>query len=327
MSRTWLIAALLAAPAFAAVDGIVTNATTGKPQPNVVVSLVQPGQGGMQTLASVKTDAQGKFAIDKSAEGIQLIQAMYEGVPYVKMIQPGSPSSNLRVDVYDATKDPATAKVSQHIVFLQPASDQLTVNEVYFLKNDTNKTYNNPSDGTLRFYVPGDKPSLRVTVSVPGGMPLQRAAEPTRKPGIYKVDYPAKPGETEFNIIYALPVSSEFASKSLEQTDTRLVVPMGVTLEGEGLTQLGADPSGKAMLYSVKGPDYSVKINGSVSTSQGGGSQEDDTGAPGITQTNPRLYSQLPVVIALASAVLMLGFVILYRATRNSAASKGKARR
>ena len=56
--------ALLAAPCFA-VDGTVMNGTTGQPQPNAIVSLVQPGQGGMQTLYSVKTDAQGKFRFDK----------------------------------------------------------------------------------------------------------------------------------------------------------------------------------------------------------------------------------------------------------------------
>src|SRR5580704_1848598 len=55
-SGSWLLAS---------VDGVVMNLTTGKPQPAVIVSLVQPGSKGMQTLASVKSDAEGKFQIDK----------------------------------------------------------------------------------------------------------------------------------------------------------------------------------------------------------------------------------------------------------------------
>jgi hypothetical protein len=48
-----------------AVDGVVVNGTTGKPQEGVAVSLLQPGAGGMQQLGSAKSDAQGQFKIDK----------------------------------------------------------------------------------------------------------------------------------------------------------------------------------------------------------------------------------------------------------------------
>src|SRR5580698_4849245 len=63
----------------AAVDGTVMNATTGKAQASVLVTLVQPGAQGMQTLATVKSDAQGKFKIDKDVPpGPALLQAIYQ---------------------------------------------------------------------------------------------------------------------------------------------------------------------------------------------------------------------------------------------------------
>ena len=37
---------------------------------------------------------------------------------------------------------------------------------------------------------------MKVQVQGPQGMPLPRAAERTETEGIYKVDYPIKPGET-----------------------------------------------------------------------------------------------------------------------------------
>ncbi len=61
-----LLALLAIAPAFAAVDGVIVNGTTGQPQPNTVVMLIQPTQAGMQTLGTTKTDAQGKFSFDNN---------------------------------------------------------------------------------------------------------------------------------------------------------------------------------------------------------------------------------------------------------------------
>ncbi len=319
---------LLALPVFAAVDGTVMNGTTGKPQPGVVVSLVQPSQGGMQSLGNAATDAEGKFRIDKPSEGMHLIQAIYQGVSYTKMVQPGAPNTGIQVEVYDATKDPAIAKISQHIVFIQPATDQLSINEVYFVKNDSKHTYNNSVDGTLQFYVPAPRAeasSVRVTISAPGGMPLQRPAEATKGAGVFKVNFPVKPGETEFNVAYTMPPGSEFASRNVQKIlDTRLVVPRGLTLKGDAVKALGADPSGKVSIYSTDAQSYKVSIEGSAETAapaEGAeAGAEEDTGAPQVQQTNPRVYGQLPVLLALAAAILLLGLVALYR----SGSPKGK---
>jgi hypothetical protein len=319
---------VILAPLYAAVDGTVVNGTTGKPQANVAVSLVQPGNEGMQTLGSAKSDAQGKFQIEKSGQGPQLVQALYDGVTYSKMLPPGTPTSGVQVDVFEVTKDVQTAGVPQHIVFIQPTADQLAVTEVYLVKNETKKTLNNAADGTLQFYVPGhtaQEGGVRVSVTAPGGMPVQRPAEATKSPGVYKVNFPVKPGETEFNITYALPAAKEFSSKSVRRgLDTKFVVPRGVTLEGAGVTALGTDPSGKASLYSTSGQEYSVKIGGSVDPSAAG-APDDDSGQPQITQTNPRLYGQLPIVLGLAVAILLLGLVVLYRSDRRT--PKGTSRR
>src|SRR3984893_16864379 len=94
--RTAVLASLALAPTFAAVDGVVINGTTGKPQPNVIVSLLQPGQAGMQNLGSTKTDAEGKFRIDKEAKGAQLVQAFYAGVQYNKMVFQGASGTGIQ---------------------------------------------------------------------------------------------------------------------------------------------------------------------------------------------------------------------------------------
>jgi hypothetical protein len=312
-----VILALLAALPLLAIDGTVINSTTGKPQPDVTVSVIAAGQGGMQPVGSARTDADGKFRIEAAPRGAHLLQAVYQGVPYNKMIDPNAPTTNVQINVFDPTTDRASAQVAQHIVFLQPSGEQLMVNEVFFVNNTTNKTYNNTADGALRFYVPGhtaQDASVRVSISTAGGMPVNRPAEATNQPGVYKVSYPVKPGETQFTIGYSVPGVEKFTSKTLQKLDTRLVVPKGVTLEGTGVSEIGADPSGKATLYSISGPEYAVTIGGAAAGSMAADPAE--TGQPTITQTRPRLYSQLPIVLALAFGVLMLGFIALYRAVK-----------
>src|ERR1700722_1579799 len=120
--RVVLLSLVLLSPGFAAVDGVVTNGTTGQPQPNAIVSLVQPGRGGMQTLFSVKSDAQGVFRFDKEVPpGPILLQTLYEGVLYNQPVMPGGAASGMGVKVFEATNKPV-AKVSQHFIVLQPGS-------------------------------------------------------------------------------------------------------------------------------------------------------------------------------------------------------------
>lgn len=330
---------LIAAPMFAAVDGTVLNQTTGKPQPNVIVSLVQPGQGGMQTLGSVRTDAQGKFKVDKNAQGPVLIQAMFAGVQYNQMLTPGSPMSGVEVHVFDATDKPGTVQVNQHMFLLQPNDQGIAVSETLLVRNDTQTTYSNPGKGDLDFYLPPTADGkVQVTVSAPGGMPVQREAEKTAAKDVYKVNYPIKPGETRFDLAYAIVQSGNartFASKVLNKEGaTRLVVPNGVQIEGDGLKAIGQEPTTQANIYDVSGDSFSVKLQGSGSIASSGGAADasggsgsaEDNGEPQVTEARPFIYSNMYLILGLSFAILGLGFVLLYRHTPAGAQPKGKKR-
>src|ERR1700733_16170604 len=109
--RAALCSLLVVAPAFAAVDGVIVNGTTGQPEPNTLVMLTQPTQAGMQTLGPTKSDAQGKFSFDNNDDsGPRLIQAVFDGVQYNKMVPPGAPSSGVQLPLYGSTNKDGTAK-------------------------------------------------------------------------------------------------------------------------------------------------------------------------------------------------------------------------
>jgi len=312
---------LVCASAFAAVDGTVINGTTGKPAANTIVSLVQPGPGGMQTLASVKSDAQGAFRIDKSVQGPQLVQALYSGVLYNKVLMPGAPSTGLEVIVFDSTGKSGVAKVSQHFIVLQPSAKDMSVSEGILYQGDPKLTFNDAANGTLHFYLPPEaKGIVSVTINAPGGMPIQRPAEKTNQPNVYKVSYPIKPGETRFDLSYLIPSATPltFAGKILHhEGSSDLVVPNGVTIKGDNLDLAGQEPKTQASIYHIKGTSFKVEVTGTGSLRQPEApAADDDSGAPTIEQVKPRIYEQLYLILGMTFTILALGSFLLYRAKK-----------
>lgn len=316
--------------ASAAVDGTVVNKTTGKPQPGATVMLMKIGAGGMQPVGSVKADAQGKFHFDENLDAPHLAQASFSGVTYNRMLQPGMPAGNLEIEVYNAAKKAPDAKLAQHIVFLEPGNGQLAVNESYFFTNTGNVTLHDPDSGSFRLVLP-DGVDARVMATAPQGMPIQRAAEKTSQKSVHKVDFPIKPGETRFDVSYTVPFSGtgSFSGKLLyKDAETRVAVPPGVNLKGDGLIALGQEPSTNAPIFGIKAAEYKFDIEGtgSLQASQEAGGGDD---GPQIVQILPRIYDNVLLVVIPALVALGLGFALLYRKglARETAVPAGGKRR
>jgi hypothetical protein len=321
--RFLAILLVAAAGAFAAVDGTVVNQTSGKPQAGADVTIFKLTQSGPEQLDSTKSDAAGHFSFNRTLEPApHLIQVQHDGVTYNSMVPPGQPSTGLQVNVFDTSKKPGTAQVGQHIVFLEPSRQQLSVAETYFFENTGKLTYNDPDAGTLRFLVPAAaaKDSLRVNATEPGGMPLEQAPGETKRKGVYKLDFPIKPGETRIDIAYTLPASNPatFSSEVFYRGGpTRLVVPSGVTLQGDGLKSLGQEPQTQARIYETSAAAFRVGIQGTGSlraaAPQAQANDEDESGPSLRVIAPPGFEDRRLEILALALVALLLGFVLLYR--------------
>jgi hypothetical protein len=298
-----------------AIEGVVTNGTTGMPQSAVVVSLVQPTASGMKTLGSVRTDAGGKFAIDKEyPPGPALVQALYQGATYNLVLTPGTAPTGLQVLVYDSTSKAGTAKIAQDLLLIEPTADALQVRETIFIQNQSKLTFQDLIKGSVQFFVPkAVEGKVQATVSAPGGMPIQRPLEKTLQAGVFKVNYPLKPGETSFELGYSLPASATFSGKNAHPPDpVSMVTPPSVTLSGDGVESLGQEPKTQAHVYRFSGTAYELNIEGtgSLHTSD---APEEDNGQPKVEEGSARIYTRLPWVLGLAFGILLVGGVLLYR--------------
>ncbi len=321
------IAALLllaVAPIFAAVDGTIVNGTTGKPEPDTVVTLIQPTQSGMQTLGTTKSDAQGKFSFDNNdASGPRLIQAVFQGVQYNKMVPPGMPSTGVEIPVFASSNKAGTAKETQHFIVLQPGEKEMTVSEGLLYVGDPNVTYYDPVKGSVRFYVPPEaKGPISVTVNPAGGMPIPRPALKTEVPNIYKIDYPVRPGETRFDLNYTVPTTSPmiFTDQLLHaDAASNLVVPAGVTAKSDDLELAGTEPKTQASIYRIKSASFKVEVDGTGALQPQSEGSGDDNGQPQVQEVKPRIYESMYWILGMAFAILGLGSVLL---ARNSAKAK-----
>ncbi len=320
----------------AAVDGIVTNGTSGKPQAGATVTLFQPTQQGPQFIESVKTDADGKFVITKEipagGAGPLLLQAVYAGVQYNKTLPPGTPTTGVEIPVYESSKQPGGAKVSQHVMLIEPNGTTMSVAESYMFLNDGKTAWNNPDTGTLQFTLPAAaEGKVEVNVLAPSGLPIRRAADPAGKPNTFKVDFPIKPGESEIRLEWSMPFTSpgvfEGTVIAKGAPDMKLLAPVGVTLKGDGVAALGQEPTTGATIYGITGPKYHIDVEGSGTLKSSSGSDSsEDNGSPRVSENMPKLFGLalatgnpiepfLAVKWLFASVLGMLavGFVLLYR--------------
>jgi hypothetical protein len=158
---------------------------------------------------------------------------------------------------------------------------------------------------------------LKVTINSVG-VPIQRPLERGRQAGAYKISYPLKPGETRMDLEYTLPASATFSGKVFSNNPpVKLVTADSVILSGDGLKELGTEPSTKARVYSFDGLAFKVNIQGVGSLrapeAEAAPSPE-ESGAPKCCEESPaRVYTQMPWVLGLAFAILAVGGTMLYR--------------
>jgi len=321
----------LAASADAAVTGTVVNKTTGQPQAGATVALnkLDP-QLGITLVDQAKSDAQGKFTISQDPTGRTpyLIRTAFDGVTYNHMLPPGTPATGVTIEVYNASKQPGSAKVSKHMVLFEPSGSQMEINETYLFENDGQTAWNDPGNGTLHFFLPAAADGkVKAEVTSPGGMPIGAPVAKTNQSDIFEIDYPVKPGETRFDLTYQVPYTAgaPYEGKIVTKDDnTYLIVPNGVSMAGEGLNDLGQEPKTQARLYGFTGSTYNIQLTGSVAATPAAAEPESES--PPIEQIMPRLYDKTIPILAAAFGILALGFALLYRAHPNSPAKENNAR-
>ena len=200
------------------------NATTGKPQAGVVVNLIHPGENGMQTLGD--RDHRTPTADSRSIKPCPLrrrcCEATYQDVDYNQVVPPGTPSTGLKLSVYNATSRPASDLAQQHLIVIEPATDALQINETFLLQNTGKTTLLDPVKGSVQFYLPkAAQGSAKVTIERSErhahhqGSREDRAGRTSSKSVIRSSR--ARPS---YDVGYMLPAAKKFTGRCWERAAT-----------------------------------------------------------------------------------------------------------
>ena len=328
------LAAITASAALAgSVTGTIHNGTNNKPGANLDVILIQL-QGGMQPVATVKSDAQGHFLIDRPEIGgaPMLVRVPYKGVNYHQPLPPGT--STINVEIFEATSDLSSVEISQHDVVVQPSGTSLLVGEEFSIENKSQPPVAFfKTDGTFNFILPEGAQLNQVSAWSAAGMPVVQGTIDKGK-NQSSIAFPFRPGKNGVRISYQLAYpSNKTALKLVSPYATPglfLVAPPTVQISGAGFS-----PGGQQDGYSIYGHEaiaanapVEISISGTAppptadAGGGNGGGPGDDSGNPSvnsraageaITTFPARLDSLKWILVAGFGALFILGIVYLWR--------------
>jgi hypothetical protein len=201
-----IVSLALAAAAAQTLTGTVTNGTTNKPAVGDEVILINLANG-MDVAGSTKADGNGKFSFKIDVPGPHLIRAVHQGVNYHQMAPPGVNTADLQV--YDAAPKVADLSVTADVMRFQADSTSMQGVRLFVVSNTSSPPKTQMNDRNFEFYLPAGAKVEQVQARAPNGQPIAAEASPQAEKNRYAINFPLRPGETQFQVEYTLPYSGE----------------------------------------------------------------------------------------------------------------------
>jgi len=305
------------------VNGVVRNGTSGTVVAGQEVVLMQL-QGGMETVATAITDAQGRFTLDHPSigQGPVLVRVNYRGVNFHQAVPPGRNVAD--VEVFEPTTDPKAFEVSSRIIVFQPDGASLLVGEEYTIDN-----HSKPpaaffkADGTFEFEVPDGAQLGQVAAWGPSAMPVTQGTMERGK-NRYAIAFPFRPGENGIRLAYQIPYATNRATvQAASPYPTRrvsLIAPPTMQIEAAGFSLVGQDQGWNVYTRETLAARAALEVSVSgtappLSASDAQNSGGQTTGATGqpLSQLPGRLDSLKVPLLAGLGTVFGLGVLFLWR--------------
>jgi hypothetical protein len=327
-----MVLLVAASAAAGTVTGVIRNGTSGKPAAGIDVILIQL-QGGMQPVASTKTDASGNYKLDNPAigQGPMLIRAVYRGVLFHQPLTPGH--DTVDVTVYEPTSDAKTVQVGSRLIVLQPNGANLLVGEEYALQNNSKPpvAYFNEK-GDFNFEIPEGADLSNVSSWGPSGMPVVQGTI-NRGKQKYAIAYAFQPGDNGVRLSYQVPYPSN-QTKLRFSADygidrVMLVAPPSVQVMSDGFSPAGTEQgfnlytrdmvtAGLPFDVSVSGtaPPPSAQPQGDASAADQGQGADPVNGrdsGPTITAMPERIDTDRWILVAGFAGLFALGLIFVWR--------------
>lgn len=261
-------AALTGSALAASITGTVINKTTNKPAAGDDVVLIRLAQG-MQESTRAKTDKKGHFSLDvPDSDSMHLVRVTHDKANYFQPVPPGT--TNLDFEVYTAAAKVEGLTGEADVLKIQsdPGGANLTVTEMFFLKNDSNPPKTQFSDRPFEFDLPAGAVVQGSLALAPGGMPVRNAPVPLGD-NHYTFIFPIRPGETRFQVSYTVPYKGSFTftpHPSLPTDTVAIVLPKSMKFQpAAGSPYQAVTEETTAQAYAARGVTTSEPLGFTLS--------------------------------------------------------------
>jgi hypothetical protein len=300
------------------IQGAVANGTNGQPVANQTVQLLLP-RGGMQRVASVTTDASGRFVFPSAnidPTSFYLVQAAYQGVDYNAPAQfDPQGTANISITVYDSSESAPPLRIQSARVVVHAQGSKAHVQEMFAIRNasDPPRSYANPK-GTFHFHLSPRIAEPNAAVAGLMNMPLPQPVNAGKGPGEYFLQYPLKPGVTVVMVAYDV----DYSSNHLALGDSYpypianaelLVSPPSLTVDSPLFKPAGADPETASQRYVAAGMEPGTKLEARLSgEAQGGEAKGGEAAEAGAAEAQVKI---LPNPITRLEVPLLACFLLV----------------
>jgi hypothetical protein len=312
---------LLAVPAAAGtLTGVVRNGTTGKPAAGADVVLLEL-QGGMDTVANTKTDAQGRYSLTHEQIGQRpvLVRVVYRGVNYHQNVPPGQLSAD--VEVFEPTAGVRDLRVTSRVLVVQPNGPELLVGEEYTIQNVSQPPAAYSKE--FEFRTPPGAEVAQISAWGPAGMPTVQG-KITKGRDHYAVAFPLRPGKNGVRISYQLPYSTSQAAVGAPAfypaERVMLIAPPTMQVSGTGFTPAGMEQGWNIYARDAlpAGTPLEVAVSGTApapsdSAAAGQGTAQQGATGANVTTLPSRLHNLTWPLIAGFVALFAMGLFLLLR--------------
>jgi len=202
-----VLALALASAAAQTLSGTVTNGTSSKPAAGDEVILINLTTT-MEIAANTKADSNGKFSFKlMGGAGPHLIRAVHQGVTYHQIAPPGV--SSVDVNVYDVATKVSGLTVTADVIRFQADSGSMQGVRLFVVNNQSSPAKTQMNDHNFEFYLPPGAKVEQVQARAPNGQPISSEAAPQAEKNRYAINFPLRPGETQFQLEFTLPYTGE----------------------------------------------------------------------------------------------------------------------
>lgn len=279
-----IVVVICALPAFSSdvITGVAHNRTRGQAAAGDQVILLRLANP-VKEEDHAETDAHGAFAVRvRYPKAAHMVRVLHQGVSYDLEASAGEAVS---IDVFDAAAEVQKLTSIVEVFRIGTKGDHLHVSDMIAIRNNSSPPLTRAGERTFEVYLPAHAKIGSVLAAGTGsgsgkvGAMISAKAVPG-KPNHYSVNFPLRPGSTEFAFNYDLPYTGHatFHTRSIYPVQ-QLVVMIPPPMKFAGAPAFHALPTGNdryrteatGQLQAGVGPSFEISGMGELPSARNQG--------------------------------------------------------